>query len=271
MMDTTNNEDELRLKHKKRWPANYVPLALAVMAYIASFRWSQVSMADRNLIIFAWLIYNRAIQSAFDRYDRRRVDVDATARMRDLVGTSGAGQVRVDESLDGLDHVNWFREKDEVVVSHRALRDLTREELDFVLASAAGPTNTRPTDNLLVRGLYGIPVFAVSIGLAYGIAHLHIAMLAVTALVLAIAAGAGTMMWADAKATSATKERTTQADDAALKITGDGDAAESALTKAIDTMAATDKSTWEARLSHIRNAEHRALASTLPPRGWKPS
>ena len=77
------------------------------------------------------------------------------------------------------------------------------------------------------------------------------------------------MIWADARATSAAKERAVQTDDAALKIAGDREAAESALTKAMESAAV--KTDWEARLRNIRYAEYRSMASTLPPRGWKPS
>ena len=266
------DDDTLRQSLKRRenllyWPATI----LAATAYVVSFwLWPHMDLSERNMLILTWLIYGKILEATLNRRGRRRIDVDATERMRSLIGDKGTGQVRVDETLSGLDRVDWFREEDDVVVSRKALRELTPAELDFVLASTAGPTNTRTGDNLGVKALYSIPVLAVGLGIAYLLAYLHAwVFVSLTAVVFALAGTAGAAIWADTSATKDAKNRQIQADDAALKITGDLEAAESALTKAMES-AIVGKAEWEARRRNIRSAAFRAGTSTLPPRGWKP-
>lgn len=270
---TMVDDEELKRKLKRQNVIGWIPFILAGALIIATFIWPTLlgsgTSSYRAMIGVVALWWMRIIETVLARANRRIVDVDATERMHALVDGSEGGNVRVDNSHAGLARVDWFREGRDVVISRKALRELSTEELDFVLASAAGPTNTRPGNDYLRRGALGLVVVIPLCLLSGALYWMHAEWAGQLVLILGTGGMVGAMFLLDARRERRCRERAIACDDAALKITRNREAAESALTKAMES--AVIKTEWESRLRNVRYAEFRSMASTMPPRGWTPS
>jgi hypothetical protein len=224
---------------------------------------THTSLSIRDLALL-WMIVSKAIASALGRRDRRNADTGLTERAKELIlGSSHAfGTVRIDNSLRGLSRSFWERAGNDVVVSRRARDQFTPEELDYALMSAACRAETGTRWDL--------------IGAAFAALVCLLAFTVLTPkdmrfLVVFVIVGAFSMVTTYTDKLHATRrlELDTAGDEAAVDITGNVDAAESALTKVAENAPASAK--IDERLQRIRAARHRTIASPLPPAGWTPS
>jgi len=268
------DEEGLRRQLKRQENIAAVPIILLGATIIFSYFSKKLFGIDglevRSIAIVTYFVIFRPIERHLDKLSRREVAVDATDRLHSLV-PGDTSRVRIDQSLKGIERVNWCRDGDDVVVSRKAILELTTEELDFALTSATDMPITveRRGQGYTLRSWLGLVALA---GGTFGVMALGFPWPLWLILFFAGFACWITLVTSEErKKTDRIVNRLIEADDAALGITRNREAAQSALTKAIVKASATDKSTWEARLRNIRYAEHRAMASTLPPRGWKPS
>lgn len=269
MVEEQTEDPELLAKLRHRNGIAFIPIIVIGFVSIVSFAVPRFFGWDirevRSLLGLAYFITWGLTQRILTNLDRRAGDPDASSRLNSLIaGTQFVSvEVHVDDGLRGLSQPFWLRDRDRVIVSRRLLQNFTPEEVDFALVSAVCRHRVfqSPVDLRYLIGAICLLVltFAPHQSLPPLLPLLSfIGGMALLITSITVQKGANT---------KSDLSQDIAADEAALAITRNNDAAESAMSKMVGEKP---DAAGEKRLRNIRNIPYRTSTSTLPPRGWSP-